>query len=132
MKRQVFRVEPISSYLERWRAPPGSPVTRAGNMIFVSGLPPFDPQTGEILAVPIERQTELVLEQMKRCLEAAGASLDNVMKCNIYCTSARHFAAVNSVYRRYFPVDPPARIYVCVPEWTGPFDIEIDCVAMAD
>ena len=104
----------------------------ANGLVFLSGLPPFDPQTGEILPGPIERQTELVLEQMKRCLEAAGASLDNVMKCNIYCTSARHFAAVNSVYRRYFPVDPPARIFVCVPEWTGPFDIEIDCVAMAD
>ena len=128
MKREVVRVEPISSWLEKWGAP-ASPVTRAGNMIFVSGLPPFD-LTGEILSVPIERQTELVLEQMKRCLEAAGASLDNVMKCNIYCTSARHFAAVNSVYRRYFPQDPPARIFVCIPEWTGPFDIEIDCVAM--
>jgi 2-iminobutanoate/2-iminopropanoate deaminase len=125
MKREAIRVEPISSNLERWGT-----VTRAGNMIFVSGLPPFDPETGEIVAAPIERQTELVLEQMKRCLEAAGASLDNVMKCNIYCTSAGHFRAVNSVYRRYFPQDPPARIFVCIPEWTGPFDIEIDCVAM--
>jgi 2-iminobutanoate/2-iminopropanoate deaminase len=130
MKRQVFRVEPISSRLERWGKPPASPVTRAGNMIFVSGLPPFDPQSGDIVQAPIERQTELVLEQMRRCLEAAGASLDNVMKCNIYCTSARHFEAVNSVYRRYFPHDPPARIFVCIPEWTGPFDIEIDCIAM--
>jgi 2-iminobutanoate/2-iminopropanoate deaminase len=129
MKREVVRVEPISSWLEKWGAP-ASPVTRAGNMIFVSGLPPFDLETGEILSAPIERQTELVLDQMKRCLEAAGASLDNVMKCNIYCTSAKHFAAVNSVYRRYFPLDPPARIFVCIPEWTGPFDIEIDCIAM--
>jgi len=131
MKREVIRVEPISSWLERWKAP-ASAVTRAGNMVFVSGLPPFDPETGEIVAAPIERQTELVMAQLKRCLEAAGASLDNVMKCNVFCTSASHFAAVNTVYRRYFPQNPPARIFVCIPEWTGPFDIEIDCIAMVD
>jgi 2-iminobutanoate/2-iminopropanoate deaminase len=129
MKREVIRVEPISSWLERWKAP-ASAVTRAGNMVFVSGLPPFDPETGEIVAAPIERQTELVMAQLKRCLEAAGASLDNVMKCNVFCTSAKHFAAVNAIYTRYFPENPPARIYVCIPEWTGPFDIEIDCIAM--
>jgi enamine deaminase RidA (YjgF/YER057c/UK114 family) len=37
---------------------------------------------------------------------------------------------LNAIYARYFPEDPPARIFVCVPEWTGPFDIEIDCVAV--
>ena len=129
MKREVIRVEPISSWLERWKAP-ASAVTRAGNMIFVSGLPPFDPDTGEFLPVPIERQTELVMAQMKLCLETAGASLDNVMKCNIFCTSAKHFATFNAIYRTYFPNELPARIFVCIPEWTGPFDIEIDCIAM--
>ncbi len=129
MKREALRVEPISTFLDRWKAPV-SPVTRAGSLIFVSGLPPFDPDTGEIAEVPIERQSELVMEQMKLCLQTVGASLDNVMKCNVYCTSTKHFAAFNAVYARYFLVDPPARIFVCTPEWFGPFDVEIDCIAM--
>jgi 2-iminobutanoate/2-iminopropanoate deaminase len=128
MKRQIIRVEPLSTYLERWKAPT-SAVTRCGDTIYVSGFPPFDPKTGTVIAAPIERQTELVLAQMKLCVETAGSSLENVLKCNVYCTSVEKFAIVNSIYSRYFPKDPPARIFVCVPAWPGPFDIEIDCVA---
>jgi len=76
-----------------------------------------------------ERQTELVLEQLKLCVETAGSSLDNVLKCNVYCTSVEKFSAVNAIYARYFPENPPARIFVCVPAWPGHFDIEIDCIA---
>ena len=128
MKREIIRVEPLSTWLERWKAPT-SAVTRHGDTIYVSGFPPFDPATGEILKVSIERQTEIVLEQMKLCVETAGSSLDQVLKCNVYCTSVEHFAAVNAVYARDFPKDPPARRFVSVPAWPGPFDIEIDCVA---
>ena len=128
MKREVIRVEPLSTYLERVKAP-ASVVTRHAGTVYVSGLPPFDPQSGEIASVPIERQTELVLEQLKLCVETAGSSLENVLKCNVYCTSADKFAAVNAIYARYFPKNPPARIFVCVPQWFGPFDIEIDCIA---
>jgi len=128
MKREVIRVEPLSTYLERRKAPT-SVVTRSGDTIYVSGLPPFEPDTGEIADAPFERQTELVLEQMRLCLETAGSSLDNVLKCNIYCTSVDKISAVNAIYARYFPKDPPARILVCVPAWPGRFDIEIDCIA---
>src|SRR5690349_244979 len=94
-----------------------------------SGFPPFDPDSGEVVDAPIERQTELVLEQMKLCLETAGSSLEKVLKCNVYCTSVDKFAAVNAIYSRYFPKHPPARIFVNVPAWPGHFDIEIDCIA---
>ena len=130
MKREVIRVEPLSTYLERWKAPT-SAVTRSGDTIYVSGFPPFDPATGEVVAAAsIERQTEIVLDQMKLCLETAGSSLENVLKCTVYCTSVEKFAAVNAVYARYFPKEPPARIFVAVPAWPGPFDIEIDCIAV--
>jgi 2-iminobutanoate/2-iminopropanoate deaminase len=128
MKREIIRVEPLSTYLERWKAPT-SAVTRCGDTIYVSGFPPFDPATGAVIAAPIERQTELVLEQMKLCVETAGSSLEKVLKCTVYCTSVDKFAVVNSIYARYFPKDPPARIFVCVPAWPGSFDIEVDCIA---
>ncbi|WNJ92129.1 RidA family protein [Bosea sp. 685] len=128
MKREIIRVEPFSSWGERLKVPV-STLVRHGDTLYLSGIPPFDPATGEILQASVERQTEIVLDQMKLCLETAGSSLENVLKCNVYCTSVEQFAAVNAVYARYFPKDPPARIFLCVPAWFGPFDIEIDCIA---
>jgi 2-iminobutanoate/2-iminopropanoate deaminase len=99
-------------------------------MVFVSGLPPFDPETGDIKPVSFARQSELILEQMRRCLEAAGTSLDGVLKCNVYCVPGEgRFQTFNEIYGRYFPDESPARIFMHVPSWPGPFDIEIDCVA---
>jgi len=131
MNRTPIRVEPFSTYLERRRKGPIFPVIVAGETIYVSGLPPFDPETGEIRRLPFESQADIVLAQMKKCVEAAGSSLERVVKCNVYCTPVEsYFGKFNDVYARYFPVESPARIFVQVPSWPGPFDVEIDCVAV--
>jgi 2-iminobutanoate/2-iminopropanoate deaminase len=130
MKR--IRVEPISTYLERRRKGPIYPVVVADGLVYLSGLPPFDPDTGDVRPLPFERQVEIVLDQMKRCLEAAGSSLAEVIKCNVYCTpNPAHFAKFNEIYGRYFQDETPARLFVHVPSWPGPFDVEVDCVALA-
>ena len=128
VKREIIRVEPLATWLDNYKAPT-STVTKHGDTIYVTGAPPFDPETGEIFKGDISRQAELVLSQMRQCVEAAGSSLDNVLKVNVYVTSVDMFPAVNDVYRRFFPKDYPARIFINVPAWNGGFDIEVDCIA---
>ena len=125
-----MRIEPYSSYLERYRkGGTAHPVTIADGFVFLSGLPPFD-ERGEIGAAPFEQQCERVLAQLKTCLEAAGTSLSNVIKCNVYCVPGpERFAIFNAVYDRYFPTDAPSRIFMFIHSWPGPFDLEMDCVA---
>jgi 2-iminobutanoate/2-iminopropanoate deaminase len=96
-------------------------------------MPPFDPESGEIKQVPFEQQCERVLAQLKACLEAAGSSLSQVIKCNVYCVPGEaRFATFNAVYDRYFPQDAPSRIFMFIHSWPGPFDLEIDCVAVVN
>jgi 2-iminobutanoate/2-iminopropanoate deaminase len=86
----------LSTYLDNWKAP-ASVVTRSADTVYVCAMPPFDPETGEASQGSIESQTELIMDQLKLCLETAGTSLENVLKCNVYCTSVDDFAAINAV-----------------------------------
>jgi 2-iminobutanoate/2-iminopropanoate deaminase len=126
-----LRVEPYSTYLERYRkVGQVYPVTVANGFVFMSGVPPFDPDTGEIKPVPFEVQCERVMTQLKVFLEAAGSSLSQVLKCNVYCTPGEtRFATFNAIYDRYFPDNAPSRIFMFIHSWPGAFDVEIDCVA---
>ncbi len=130
MERKAIRVEPYSTFLERRRGGRITPVNVAGGFVFVSGLPPFDPETGEAHKRPFAEQAEIVLAQMKRCLEAAGSSMQQVLKCNVYCTDVSYFGEFNQAYARYFPSEGPARIFIVVPCFPGTFELEIDCVAV--
>ncbi len=112
------------------RLVPLSPATKAGGFVYVSGLPPLNPDTGELITGDIQAQTRQSLENVKRVLQAAGSSLENVLKVHVYCSNSGYFAEVNEVYREYFDEDAPARTFITVGSWMMPFDIEIDCVAI--
>ncbi len=109
---------------------PYSQAIVAGGFVYVAGQGPTDVSTGQIPAGGVPEQTEQVLKNIQAILEAAGASLADVVKCNVYLADRRDFGAMNEVYKRFFPSEPPARTTV---EAHPPVEIavELDCVAYA-
>jgi len=129
-EKRTFRVGKLSEKLDAARVPL-SPVVSANGFVFVSGQPPLDAATGELIGGDIETQTRASLDNVKLCLETAGSSLDKVVKCNVYVTNIAYYDRVNAVYAEYFPVEPPARTFAAVASWPWEFDIEIECIALA-
>ena len=119
---------------DRLPAPKGpySPAVRAGGFIFVSGQGPIDPQTGEVLRGTIAQQTELVLNNLRLILEAAGSSVAKVVKTNVYLDKIEDFAAMNEVYATFFAQDPPARTTIEAANLPLGIGVEIDLIALAD
>jgi 2-iminobutanoate/2-iminopropanoate deaminase len=85
---------------------------RAGNFIFVAGQVPRDPRTGEIAGDTIEEQTRQVLENIKAILEAAGASMADVVKSTVHLSDQSLFPRYDAVYATYFPDPKPVRTTV--------------------
>ncbi len=116
------------------KAPQGGAYSQAvkyGDLVFVSGQTPDDPQTHAPLKGSIAEQTELVLTNIKHILEAAGSSLDQVLKVNIYLSDIAHKPEMNAVYTKFFPQSPPARIGLAVKGLDDDLDVEIDVIAAA-
>jgi 2-iminobutanoate/2-iminopropanoate deaminase len=114
-----------------WALPgvPYSPGMRVGDFIFVSGQVGHVDSEGNKLE-GIEAQTREVLERVKGVLQAAGASLDDVVKTTVFLVRASDFAKMNEVYRSYFKGDLPARSTVVVAALVKPeMLVEIECIA---
>lgn len=104
-------------------------VVAEGRFVFVSGMTPFDPATGKIERGTVSEQTELVLENIRRVLNASGATMDNVVSCRVYLSTLTKdtFQEMNAVYARFFGDSLPARATIGA-QLLG-FDVEIECIA---
>jgi 2-iminobutanoate/2-iminopropanoate deaminase len=105
---------------------PYSQAVRAGGFIYVSGQGPVDPQ-GNIIEGDIREQTRLALTNIRNILEAAGAKLEDVVRCGVFLADIKDFAAMNEVYTEFFPQNHPARTTVSAVLPGG--RVEIDALA---
>jgi 2-iminobutanoate/2-iminopropanoate deaminase len=88
---------------------PYSPGIKAGNFVFTSGQVAFDPMTGEIVGSTTAEQTEQTLKNLSDVLEAAGSSLEHVVKTTVFLSDLNDFKEMNAVYGKFFQSNPPAR-----------------------
>lgn len=109
---------------------PYSQAIVAGGFVFASGQIPLDPATGKLVEGEFEAQVERVLDNLRAVLEAAGASLDSVVRTNVFLTDLALFPRMNAVYGRYFTTDPkPARSSIGVAALPLGARVEIEAIA---
>jgi 2-iminobutanoate/2-iminopropanoate deaminase len=110
---------------------PYSQAIRANGFVFVSGQIALDPRTQQLVPGDISAQTERVLENLKGIVEAAGSSLDKVVRTTVFLLDMNEFAAMNEVYARYFSGPAPARATVQAARLPRDVRVEIDLIALA-
>jgi 2-iminobutanoate/2-iminopropanoate deaminase len=108
---------------------PYSQGIKIGNLVYTSGQIPLDPQNGELIS-DIKKATERSLENVKAILEAAGTSMDKVIKTAVFLKDMNDFAAMNEVYGSYFKENPPARSCVQVAKLPKDAVVEIEAIAV--
>jgi 2-iminobutanoate/2-iminopropanoate deaminase len=108
---------------------PYSQAVDTGSLVFVSGQIPLDPATQQAVTGDIRVQTARVLDNVKAILEAAGLTMDHVVKCGVFLTDLADFPAMNEVYASYFKQPFPARATVQVAALPKGMKVEIDAVA---
>ncbi|MCU0537577.1 MAG: RidA family protein [Hydrococcus sp. Prado102] len=126
--RQVIRTsqapEPVGPYNQA--------IAASGQMLFIAGQIPLEPQSGEIVGSgDVAKQTQQVMANLEAILKAAGADWDKVVKTTVFLTDLQNFAAMNQVYARYFNREnAPARACVEVSRLPKDVLVEIECIAV--
>jgi 2-iminobutanoate/2-iminopropanoate deaminase len=128
-KREVV-ASPVAALDVAHQGRPASTVVRGGAFLFVSGLTAVDPQTGKAVPGTTASETRVILGNLKTLLEAAGSSLDKVVKVNVLLASMLEAQNMNEVYARFFPDPPPART-VCGARLPDGVKVIIECTALA-
>jgi len=108
---------------------PYSQAVKAGNMVFVSGQIPFVPETMELVSEDVQEQTARSLDNVFAILEAAGASVKDVVKVSVFIKDMNDFGKINEVYEKYFGDHKPAR--ACVEVARLPKDVKVEIEAIA-
>lgn len=108
---------------------PLSQATIHGDTVYVSGQVPVDPGTGEIVEGGIEEQARQTLENIEAILEAAGSSIDDVLKVTVFLTDVDDFADFNAVYADFMGEPKPARSAIGVADLAIDIDVEIEAIA---
>src|SRR6266540_3945344 len=110
---------------------PFSHAVRVGNVLYLSGQLGNVPGTRQLADTSIAGQTRQAFENIKTILQAAGTSLERVVKCTVFLTDINDYAAMNAVYATYVPKDPPARSTVAGSGLALGARVEIECLATA-
>ncbi len=105
-----------------------SQAVRAGDTVYLSGQIPLDPATMEVVSEDFERQTRQVFDNLQAVAEAAGGSLQSVVKLNIFLTDLSNFATLNDIMATYFQKPYPARAAVEVSALPKGVSVEMDAV----
>ncbi|MGO4504022.1 MULTISPECIES: RidA family protein [unclassified Dyella] len=111
---------------------PYSQAVRTGNTVYFSGQIPLDPATGQMVEGDIALQARQVFVNLKAVAEAAGGSLEKIVRVGIYVTNLGHFATVNEIMSEYFQAPFPARSTIEVSALPKLADIEVDAIMVLD
>jgi reactive intermediate/imine deaminase len=105
-----------------------SQAVRAGDLVFCSGQIPLDPATGVLVSGDIEAEIRRVFDNLAAVAEAAGGTLANTVKLNVFLTDLAHFGKVNEIMATYFTAPYPARAAVGVASLPRGARVEMECV----